>query len=90
MTKLTPAMEHMIRLSWDGAPRSHGDGYGVELRGQGAWTVARLLVASDFGHIEGGRPNGSDLPGLFFATRDAADFIGLFDDDDDGDEWWEE
>lgn len=94
---VSPSMSMMIRASWkDCDPRGarlDGDGYGVELIGAGAWRVARKLVDQELGTIEGGRPNGSELCGLFFANRDAADLLGLFDDEDDGLEFgkdWEE
>ncbi len=82
---ITPAMRIMIRASWD---RCHhrDSGFGVELYGAGAWAVARRLAAAELGWIEGGRPQGSELTGLFFATREAGDMIGLFDDDADDDE----
>ena len=42
------------------------EGFGVELIGAGAWVVARSLAAKGVGTIDGGAPNGSSLPGLYF------------------------
>ena len=58
-------------------------GHGVELRGAGAWKVARGLVAKGLGTIEGGAPNGSNLPGLYFNNEEGARIVGEFEDDDD-------
>lgn len=62
-------------------------GNGVELRGSGDWRVARALVRRELGWIEGGRPNGSELPGLFFANSDGLDWVREPDqpEDEDGD-----
>lgn len=77
--EITPAMAMMIRASWDRC--EHEDsGFGVELIGAGPWRVARKLESLELGWIEGGRPNGSDLSGLFFANREAAVRLGLKDE----------
>lgn len=65
---LTPAQHRMLQTS--GHDPKDGNGYGVELTGPGPWRTARSLVARELGRIEGGYPNGSSLPGLFFANRD--------------------
>nr|WP_218821377.1 hypothetical protein [Sphingomonas laterariae] len=59
-----------------------GRGYGVELRGAGEWATARALVAASLGWIEGGRPQGSELPGLFFANRDGVAIVAAEAEDD--------
>ena len=87
---ITPAMEALIKASWDGLSLGNHSGFGVELYGPGPWSVARRLEAAKLGWIEGGKPNGSDLPGLFFATSFAADLIGLFDHDAFDDPEWPE
>ncbi|MCP5385968.1 MAG: hypothetical protein H6916_04020 [Novosphingobium sp.] len=81
MTRLTPAMIMLVKASWDRCDPRQRSGYGVELIGSAAWQTARRLAGEDLGWIEGGQPQGSELPGLFFATRDAAALIGLFDED---------
>ncbi|MBO9624154.1 MAG: hypothetical protein J7500_15710 [Sphingomonas sp.] len=55
------------------------EGYGVELRGSGPWTVAGNLVGKGLGHIEGGEPNGSSLPGLFFANDEGIRILREFE-----------
>lgn len=57
--------------------------YGVELRG-GAWKTANSLVTKGLGTIEGGRPNGSELPGLYFNNEDGVRVVNEFADDCDG------
>lgn len=57
----------MLRCS--GYDRRDGNGYGVPLTGAGNWATARALQAKGLGWIEGGRPQGSELEGLFFANR---------------------
>lgn len=67
-TKLSPRQSAMLRLSrFD--PKD-GNGYGVELRGGADWRTARALERRNLGWIEGGKPQGSELPGLFFANRE--------------------
>jgi hypothetical protein len=63
-------------------PRCTG-GFGVELRGYGQWATARSLVKHGLGDIEGGRPNGSDLPGLYFNNEEAVRIIHEFDELDE-------
>lgn len=63
-----------------------GSGYGVDLRGPN-WKTARSLVAKGLGFIEGGAPNGSDLPGLYFNNADGVAIVNQFADDCDDDEW---
>lgn len=66
--RLTPYQAVMLRASsFD--PRD-GNGYGVELRGSRDWAAARKLVSLGLGWIEGGKPQGSALPGLFFANHE--------------------
>lgn len=67
-TDLTPRQTMLLRCS-DFDP-SDGNGYGVDLRGAAEWAAARKLVKLGLGWIEGGKPNGSDLPGLFFANHE--------------------
>jgi hypothetical protein len=70
----------MLKVS--GYDRRDGCGYGVELRGADNWRTARSLVKLQLGWIEGGRPNGSDLPGLFFANREGVNVAAERADDD--------
>lgn len=64
---LSPRQRAMLCLShFD--PKD-GKGYGVELRCAADWRTARALQRRHLGWIEGGKPQGSDLPGLFFANR---------------------
>ena len=70
---LTPNQIQMLRCSGHN-PRT-GHGYGVELRGAGEWRTARSLERLKLGDIEGGMPNGSNLPGLFFANADAVQLL---------------
>lgn len=65
---LTPYQHLVLRAS--GFDPNDGNGYGVELRGAPAWAAARKLQARGLGWIEGGKPNGSDLPGMFFANHE--------------------
>ena len=58
-------------------------GHGVELTGSGAWKVARALVAKGLGTIEGGAPQGSSLPGLYFNNNEGARIFGEFDEAED-------
>lgn len=65
---LSPRQRAMLCLSrFD--PRD-GNGYGVELRCAADWRTARALQRRNLGWIEGGKPQGSELPGLFFANHD--------------------
>jgi hypothetical protein len=57
--------------------------YGVELRGAGPWRVAGNLVGMGLGHIEGGEPNGSYLPGLFFANEEGVRILREFEPEED-------
>jgi hypothetical protein len=76
---LTEREEAMLRESAAGVdPRTSG--FGVELIGAGAWSVARRLVARELGWIENGKPNGSSLPGLFFANVDGVTMVSDEDD----------
>lgn len=59
------------------------EGYGVELTGAGNWRVAGNLVGKGLGHIEGGAPNGSSLPGLFFANEEGVRILREFEPEDD-------
>jgi|GEM_PF-3326641 len=81
---ITEPMQAMLRES--GYDRLDGCGFGVELRGAGPWATARRLVAAELGWIEGGRPQGSELPGLFFANAEGvsivADLEELEEDED--------
>lgn len=73
MKTLTPPQRHMLRVS--GYDRRDGNGYGVQLSGAGNWRTARSLEKLELGWIEGGQPNGSALPGLFFANRDGVRLV---------------
>ncbi len=64
---LTPRQLKMLEAS--GYDWSDGCGFGVQLDGPADWSTARGLVTRNLGWIEGGRPNGSRLPGLFFANE---------------------
>ncbi|MGK2908771.1 MAG: hypothetical protein ACSLE1_03080 [Sphingobium sp.] len=72
---LTDKQLSMVMESGDGA-------YGVELRG-GAWRTASSLVAKGLGHIEGGTPNGSDYPGLYFNNAEGVRVLNEFADEPD-------
>jgi len=73
MIKLTPAQRLMLRCS--GHDPKDGNGFGVELRGAANWRTARRLAQLELGWIEGGAPNGSELPGLFFANRNGVALV---------------
>jgi hypothetical protein len=76
---LSDAQLSMVMQSGD--DRGH-DGFGVELRGAGEWATARSLVGKGLGWIEGGMPNGSDLPGLYFNNADGVAITHEFDEED--------
>lgn len=75
---LTDAQLSMVMES-GGDDRGPGDG--VELRGA-RWTVARALVRKGLGWIEGGAPNGSELPSLYFNGEEGARIAHEFDEDE--------
>ena len=77
---LTDAQLRMVMQSGD---NRGDDGFGVELRGAGDWAVARALVAKELGSIEGGIPNGSNLPGLYFNNAEGVRITHEFDEDDE-------
>lgn len=81
MTALTEHQRLMLLVS--AADASFGTGAGVELRGAANWRTARRLVALDLGWIQGGRPQGSELPGLFFANADGIEMVAEPEGDDD-------
>lgn len=81
---LTDAQLRMVVAS---GVDSAGDGYGVELRGRD-WTVARNLVRLGLGTIEGGAPNGSKLPGLYFNNAEGVRIVNEFADESDPDDDW--
>ncbi len=63
-------------------------GHGVELRGAGQWRVARKLAELGLGTIEGGAPQGSELPGLYFNNAEAVRILHENDDlRNEGAEW---
>lgn len=68
MRRLSRAQRRMLEAS--GLNPRTGEGYGRQLEGAGQWATARSLVKLGLGDIHGGHPQGSFLPGLFFATRD--------------------
>jgi hypothetical protein len=74
--QLTDAQLRMVVASGDDDGSS---GYGVPLRGA-AWATARALVAKGIGWIEGGRPNGSDLEGLYFNNGEGVEIVHEFDE----------
>lgn len=80
---LTDAQLRMVIDSGDKAFGRTGSGAGVELIGSSAWRVARSLVAKGLGSIEGGAPNGSDFPGLYFNNEEGARIVGEFEDNPD-------
>jgi hypothetical protein len=57
-------------------------GFGVDVTGA-RWRTAGNLVAKGLGSIEGGAPNGSTLPGLYFNNAEGIrvlnEFAGEFD-----------
>jgi hypothetical protein len=71
--RLTKAALAMLRES--GHDERDGCGFGVELHGAGRWAVARGLQALGMGWVEGGQPNGSSLPGLFFANAEGVQWV---------------
>jgi hypothetical protein len=81
---LTDAQLRMVTESGD----NDGGGFGVELRGSGAWATARSLVKAGLGTIEGGSPNGSSLPGLYFNNAVGVVVVHECDDEpEELDEW---
>lgn len=64
-----------------------GSGFGVELVGAGSWATARNLQRIGLGWIEGGAPNGSDLPGLYFNNAEGVRIVNEYTDDYDYQEW---
>mgnify|MGYP001758579162 CR=1 FL=1 len=46
-----------------------GNGLGVQLMSARNWRTARSLEKRGLGWIQGGHPNGSELPGMFFANH---------------------
>lgn len=78
---LTPRQRLLLRYS--GQDPKDGQGYGVPLRGSADWRTARSLQTRDLGWIEGGRPNGSDFEGLFFANADGIAAITPEPEDND-------
>lgn len=73
MSDLSPTQLLMLKVS--GYDRRDRSGYGVELRGADNWRTARSLVKLELGWIEGGHPNGSALPNLFFANREGVSLV---------------
>jgi len=47
-----------------------GNGLGVQLMSARNWRTARSLEKRGLGWIQGGHPNGSELPGMFFANHE--------------------
>lgn len=78
---LSDAQLRMVMESGEGNLWSSG--FGVELRGAGAWSVARSLVSKELGTIEGGAPNGSNLPGFYFNNSEGVRITHEFDEDED-------
>lgn len=76
---LTDAQLRMVIQS--GFDSYDGQGYGVELRGSGAWATARSLTRLGLGWIEGGEPQGSSLPGLFFNNREGVRICREFEEE---------
>ena len=74
---LTDAQLRMVMES--GEDRIDGNGFGVDLRGA-RWATARALVSKGLGWIEGGAPNGSSLPGLYFNNSEGVRILHEFDD----------
>lgn len=75
--------DKQLRMVMDSGEAPHGSGYGVDLHGAN-WKTARSLVAKGLGFIEGGAPNGSDFPGLYFNSAEGVELLHEFDDEDDG------
>ena len=65
---LTEYQFTMLRCS--GFDPKDGNGFGVTLRGSRDWRAARKLEALGLGWIQGGKPNGSELPGMFFSNHE--------------------
>lgn len=65
---LSASQRLMLRCSAGGAVQ--GEGGPVRLMGGGNWQTARSLEARGLGWIEGGRPAGSALAGVFYANSD--------------------
>ena len=84
---LTDAQLRMVMDSGDQAFGMRGNGgCGVELNGSAAWRVARSLVAKGLGDIEGGAPNGSEFPGLYFNNREACRILREFEEFEEDEE----
>lgn len=77
---LTDAQLTMVTESGDGG--FFKGGTGVELNGSAAWRVARALVTKGIGTIEGGAPQGSSLPGLYFNNDEGVRILHEFDEED--------
>lgn len=76
-----------VKLIIDSGEQPNGTGgYGFELRGSGEWATARSLAKNGFGIIEGGQPNGSNLPGLYFNGPEALRVLHEFDYLDDAED----
>ena len=69
MTSPKLSRHQLVMLRCSGFDHKDGNGFGVHLMTASSWRTARSLVARDLGWIQGGHPNGSDLPGLFFANH---------------------
>lgn len=67
MPKLSHDQSLMLRAS--GFDPKDGCGFGVQLMSAKNWRTARSLERRDLGWTEGGRPNGSEYPGYFFANQ---------------------
>jgi hypothetical protein len=76
---LTDAQLRMVMESGDDDQAS---GFGVEIRGAGQWATARSLAHAGLGWIEGGAPNGSSLPGLYFNNREGVEITHEFDEEE--------
>lgn len=69
-----------LKMVIDSGEAPMGGGFGVELRGP-SWITARSLVKHGLGSIEGGAPNGSELPGLYFNNDEGVRILNEFADE---------
>lgn len=72
--------DSQLLMVCDSGENTEHSGFGVELRGAGEWAIARSLVKKGLGTIEGGAPNGSSLPGLYFNNENGVSVLHENDD----------
>lgn len=70
MSALKLSFDQLTMLRTSGFDWKDGCGFGVQMMSARNWRTARSLEKRKLGWIQGGRPNGSELPGYFFANQD--------------------